>query len=1028
MCMNLRLMALPLVYGLAAFGQEPVVSNVSFTQSPDGAQGTRVDVYYDLAYENGNCSVSATLSKDNGGGFPFPIISATGDIGADVAPGTGKHIVWNVAADYPGESIAQAVIRVTATGTGTGGPYSIGNTTVTYQDPARGNRNVATRIYYPSTTGGQNAPVAGGAGVRFPVIVFGHGFVISIDSYPYIWQNIVPQGYIIVFCNTETGILPNHGRFAQDLAFLVDRMQAEGAASGSRFYQRVAPTSAVMGHSMGGGATVLSVQYSANITTIVPMAAAETNPSAIAAAELITIPALFLAGSQDCVTPPQDHQIPMFEALASDCSYLVTITGGSHCQFAVDSFLCNSAEAIPCLGRTFVDATVQRNLVINTVLPWLDAKLKGIESGRSLFLERLSANSGSGALTYEGFCAFGFSGQSPAGPLDTVAPTVTSVVATTGQTVEVGFSEPMLNPGATTPDNFTISGGIGNLAPSPASVFGSGPFTLTWAAGEMLNGATITVTAAGMQDIVGNPIGIPNAGSSTGIGTLPTGMMQIDDTATPGYTSSALVSLTLSATDPVGVAQMRFSNDGLTWIPADWAAAPIYATAFSGWELEAGDGLKTVYAQYRDSAGNVSGNVISDTILLDTARPTPVISGEDSITNTLRTLTIDFGEPVQGFELNDVSVLNGTAANLQPAGAGSVFTVDVLGSGESLVSVSIAAGVAVDLAGNPNESTAAPFEFLFDSMPPTALITLSAPTPTTANTVSYVVTFSETIGDSFTEEDVALAPGSLPAMVNVAGTGLHYLVILTLLDPDANGTIGFVIADSAIFDAAGNPYGGGASPFYTIHNWSGFTVQPEDARVYTGGSVLFAVDADFGPIPPSFQWRWTDSTMAVNDGPQAPVWARSALVPADSGRYWCEVVYDGVVHVSASATLEVADHLQVASPLVEGQVTLGDSYTFAIATTGGFEPLTYVWRKDGNLIHGADGAVYVAGTLMEFDTGVYTVEVNDALTDAVSSSAYLLVTGGLPASGAVGLGFVAVVVTALGAALSRARSDRRRSP
>lgn len=662
------------------------------------------------------------------------------------------------------------------------------------------------------------------------------------------------------------------------------------------------------------------------------------------------------------------------------------------------------------------------------MLPWLDAKLKGIESGRSLFLQRLSVNSGSGAVTYEGFCPFGFSGQSPAGPLDTVRPIVTSVLVTTGQTVEVGFSEPMLNPGVTNPGNFSISGGIGNLAPSPASVIGSGPYTLTWAAGEMLNGATITVTAAGMQDIVGNPIGIPNAGSSTGIGTLPTGMIQIDDTATPGYTSSALVSLTLSATDPVGVAQMRFSNDGLTWTPADWAEAPIYTTEFSGWELEAGDGLKTVYAQYRDSAGNVSGNVISDTIVLDTSRPAPVISGDDSITNALRTLTIDFGEPVEGFELTDVLVVNGVAANLQPVGAGAAFTVDVLGIGETLVSVSIAEGGALDRAGNPNAPTAVPFDFLFDATPPTASITLSAPTPTTADTVSYTVTFSESIGDSFTGEDISLTPGSLPALVTVVGSGLQYSVMLTVADPNANGTVGIAIADGTVSDAAGNPYGGGTSSLYTIHNWSGFTSEPADTRLYTGGSVSFAVAADYGPIPPSFQWRWTDATMAINDGPETPNWDLPSVTPSLSGRYWCEVTYDGVMHVSRGAALDVADHLQVVSPLVGGQATSGNSYAFAIATAGGFEPLTYVWRKDGNLIPEADGAVYVAGTLRESDTGFYTVEVSDSLTDVVSSSAHLIVTGSLPISGAASLGLLTAAVLVTGSAVSRARSGRRRSP
>ncbi|OGP87946.1 MAG: hypothetical protein A2156_01575 [Deltaproteobacteria bacterium RBG_16_48_10] len=70
------------------------------------------------------------------------------------------------------------------------------------------------------------------------------------------------------------------------------------------------------------------------------------------------------------------------------------------------------------------------------------------------------------------------------------------------------------------------------------------------------------------------------------------------------------VTLTLSAPDMESeVSQMRFTNDGITW--TDWES---YATSKS-WTLKAGSGTKTVYVQFQDSAGNLSG-IFSDTILL----------------------------------------------------------------------------------------------------------------------------------------------------------------------------------------------------------------------------------------------------------------------------------------------------------------------------------------------------------------------------------------------------------------------------
>jgi hypothetical protein len=58
---------------------------------------------------------------------------------------------------------------------------------------------------------------------------------------------------------------------------------------------------------------------------------------------------------------------------------------------------------------------------------------------------------------------------------------------------------------------------------------------------------------------------------------------------------------------------MRFSNDG-----TDWASWETYATS-KNWTLSSGDGEKTVYVQFKDTAGWVSESH-SDTILLDTAK------------------------------------------------------------------------------------------------------------------------------------------------------------------------------------------------------------------------------------------------------------------------------------------------------------------------------------------------------------------------------------------------------------------------
>ncbi len=99
--------------------------------------------------------------------------------------------------------------------------------------------------------------------------------------------------------------------------------------------------------------------------------------------------------------------------------------------------------------------------------------------------------------------------------------------------------------------------------------------------------------------------------------TAPIGTISINSGAS--YSTSTSVTLTLSCSDAgSGCSQMRLSNNGTAW-----NAWENYATS-KAWTLASGDGVKTVYVQYRDADNNTSQNY-TDTITLDTT--TPVISG-----------------------------------------------------------------------------------------------------------------------------------------------------------------------------------------------------------------------------------------------------------------------------------------------------------------------------------------------------------------------------------------------------------------
>jgi pimeloyl-ACP methyl ester carboxylesterase len=255
-----------------------------------------------------------------------------------------------------------------------GAAYELGHTSLSYSDPARGDRPVPTQAYYPAIAAGENVPVAAPPPGGFPAVAFGHGFLIPWSDYDFVWEGLVPEGFIVLLPDTESGLLPSHLDLGLDLAFVLRELRSESEDPGSLFYGAVSQSGAVCGHSMGGGASFLAAESDPSVTAIANLAAAETNPSAISAAASITAPALLFSGSNDCVTPPESHQVPMYDALASDCRTRVTLVGGSHCQFAEYNFACSLGEG-GCPSPT-ITGEEQHDLTISLLAPWLHYALE----------------------------------------------------------------------------------------------------------------------------------------------------------------------------------------------------------------------------------------------------------------------------------------------------------------------------------------------------------------------------------------------------------------------------------------------------------------------------------------------------------------------------------------------------------------------------------------------------------------------------------------------------------------------------
>lgn len=107
---------------------------------------------------------------------------------------------------------------------------------------------------------------------------------------------------------------------------------------------------------------------------------------------------------------------------------------------------------------------------------------------------------------------------------------------------------------------------------------------------------------------------------------------------------------------------------------------------------------------------------------LDSTSPAAVIASDaTSPTNASPILfTVDFGEAVTGFTIDDVVVSNGTAGNF--AGSGASYSFDVAPSASGAVIVDVAGQKAQDLSGNYNVA-ATQFSINYDVVLPTTSVT-----------------------------------------------------------------------------------------------------------------------------------------------------------------------------------------------------------------------------------------------------------------------------------------------------------------
>lgn len=276
--------------------------------------------------------------------------------------------------------------------------FQTGTLTLTFNDPLRSGgfgsgggpgRQIQTEIYYPAVTAGSNVAVASGT---FPVVVIGHGFVMTWDSYDNIYSELSKRGYIVALPRTEGSASPNHSEFGRDLAQVAGKILDLNISNTITpiFVGKINGKAAIGGHSMGGGSSFLGASANNTLTSLFNFAAAQTNPRSSLAAKTVTVPTLIIGGRNDCVASYTTNQSIMWDSLASANKFALNLKNLTHCDFSNGgSTTCNFGQTTSGCGST-VSNTLALKMYMNFLNPFLDATLKGDCMAATQFMDSVN--------------------------------------------------------------------------------------------------------------------------------------------------------------------------------------------------------------------------------------------------------------------------------------------------------------------------------------------------------------------------------------------------------------------------------------------------------------------------------------------------------------------------------------------------------------------------------------------------------------------------------------------------------------
>ena len=985
----------------------PVPSAVTFAQRTDGSK--LVDIAYTLT--GGTTSVALGVSLDGGTTFTS-MATLTGDVGAAITAGTGKHIVWDAGTDYPNSGTSRAKMRITPLLDGAGGSfapipggaYSMGNLVGDGDITNAGTVSVTLSPYYLSvndttkaqwdvvrTWGASNGytdlPAGGGKAANHPVQTLTWYDAVK-------WANAASEKDGLTPCYKVGGAVY---RTTQNDAVTCDwsangyrlpteaewEVAARGGLSGKRF-----PWGNTLSQSQANYKASATYTYDASgsVNNYHPVYATGGNPYTSPVASFAAngyglydmagnvaqwcwdwYGASYSGGSNPRGASTGNCRIQRgtaWGAFADDAR-----SAARAYNFPTDSTYFNGFRLARGRPTGLGGGTLSASGVVDTLPPVLSlagtSTFASSGSGMVVALSTVSAvdNTGSSTLVY-----------SPAsGSLFAVGTTTVTATATdtfgnvSSGTFAVTVGAPVSI--ATQPAGVSVTAGSSAILSVVAA--GAAPFSYQWRKGGVaISGATSAAyTLANAQTV--------NAGSYTVLVSNPGSSVTSDAALLTVNSSVLLTQQPVSAVlNPGASTTFSVTATGTAPLSYQWrkngvAIAGATSSSYTLVGAAAGDagGYDVVVT---NPAGSTSSNLVSlglNTPVVITTQPAGCALNPGG-SMTLSVVATGTGPLTYQWRKNGANIAGATNAtyaltNAKSASAGvyDVVVGNMVGSVTSL-GATVSVNTAVSIT----------------TQPVSAAVVLGLPA-----SFSVAATGTAPITYQWRRAGVAISGGTAAsytiASVQVGDAGAYDVVV--------TNPVGSVTSSAATLSV--------------ILPASVVTV-PAPVTVTLGAPATLSIKVS-GTGPFTYQWRKDGVAIA---GATGASYAIASAKAANAGSYDVVITNAAGSVTSGAAALTVNLPVSIVTQPASAEVAEGSPVTLSVSATGSGS-LSYQWYRDGVLLSGATSATYQIKALSSKSWGSYTVEVSNFLGTVTSAKAQIVIAGppviyAHPASQAVAAG------------------------